>query len=147
MSSNYISESISLIRNLKKATNGDKMAAVSVVGNTVKVVEKLAKVNNSWGEAARGVVDSFEKTAEEPICASCSERIETVHYRHHSGNGYLYDPSAQCRKFWCIISRYNGSYYDDCSWNRILRFKKSPEERYFTDLTDWNISFSRINCV
>lgn len=64
MSSNYISESISLIRNLKKATNGDKMAAVSVVGNTVKVVEKLAKVNNSWGEAARGVVDSFEKTAE-----------------------------------------------------------------------------------
>ena len=91
--------------------------------------------------------DSFEKTAEEPICASCSERIETVHYRHHSGNGYLYDPSAQCRKFWCIISRYNGSYYDDCSWNRILRFKKSPEEWYFTDWTDWNIGFSRTNCV
>ena len=41
MSSNYISESISLIRNLKKATNGDKMAAVSVVGNTVKVAPNL----------------------------------------------------------------------------------------------------------
>ena len=36
----------------------------------------------------------IEKTAEEPICASCSERIETVHHRHHSGNRYLYDSAA-----------------------------------------------------
>lgn len=64
MSSNYISESISLVRNLKKAANGDKLAAVSVVGNAVKVTEKLAKIDNSWGTAAKGVIDTFSKTAE-----------------------------------------------------------------------------------
>lgn len=64
MSSNYISESISLVRNLKKATNGDKLAAFSALGNVVKVTNKLAKVDNSWGEAARGVVDSFSKASE-----------------------------------------------------------------------------------
>ena len=64
MSSNYISESISLIRNLKKAANGDKLAAYCATGNAVKVVNKLAKVDNSWGQAARGVVDSFSKAAE-----------------------------------------------------------------------------------
>ena len=61
MSSNYISESISLVRNLKKAANGDKLAAYCATGNAVKVVQKLAKVDNSWGQAARGVVDSFTK--------------------------------------------------------------------------------------
>lgn len=64
MSSNYISESISLVRNLKKATKGDKLAAFCAVGNVAKVTTKLAKVNNSWGEAARGVVDTFARTAE-----------------------------------------------------------------------------------
>lgn len=64
MSSNYISESISLIRNLKKAANGDKIAAYCATGNAVKVAQKLAKVDNSWGQAARGVVDSFTKAAE-----------------------------------------------------------------------------------
>ena len=64
MSSNYISESISLVRNLKKAAKGDKLAAFSSLGNVVKVTNKLAKVDNSWGEAARGVVDSFSKASE-----------------------------------------------------------------------------------
>ncbi|MBR1943105.1 hypothetical protein IJ843_05165 [bacterium] len=64
MSSNYISESISLVRNLKKAANGDKLAAFCATGNVVKVANKLAKVDNSWGEAARGVVDSFSKASE-----------------------------------------------------------------------------------
>lgn len=64
MSSNYISESISLVRNLKKATKGDKLAAFCAVGNVAKVTTKLAKANNSWGEAARGVVDTFARTAE-----------------------------------------------------------------------------------
>ena len=35
-----------------------------------------------------------EKTAEEPLCASCSARIETVHHRYHSGNRCLYDFAA-----------------------------------------------------
>ena len=64
MSSNYISESISLVRNLKKATNGDKLAAFCAVGNAVKVTEKLAKIDNGWGTAAKGVVDSFTKASE-----------------------------------------------------------------------------------
>lgn len=64
MSSNYISESISLVRNLKKAANGDKFATFSALGNAVKVTNKLAKIDNSWGEAARGVVDSFSKASE-----------------------------------------------------------------------------------
>ena len=64
MSSNYISESISLVRNLKKAANGDKLAAFCATRNVVKVANKLAKVDNSWGEAARGVVDSFSKASE-----------------------------------------------------------------------------------
>lgn len=64
MSSNYISESISLVRNLKKATKGDKLAAYAALGNVVKVTNKLAKVDNSWGDAARGVIDSFSKASE-----------------------------------------------------------------------------------
>lgn len=64
MSSNYISESISLVRNLKKASNGDKLAAFSALGNVVKVTEKLAKIDNGWGEAARGVLDTFSRTAQ-----------------------------------------------------------------------------------
>ena len=64
MSSNYISESISLVRNLKKATKGDKIATFCAVGNVVKVTEKLAKIDNGWGTAAKGVVDSFTKAAE-----------------------------------------------------------------------------------
>ena len=47
MSSNYISESISLVRNLKKAAKGDKLAAFSAIGNAVKVTEKIAKIDNS----------------------------------------------------------------------------------------------------
>lgn len=64
MSSNYISESISLIRNLKKAANGDKLAAFCATGNVVKFANKLSKAENGWGEAAKGVVDSFSKAAE-----------------------------------------------------------------------------------
>ena len=36
---------------------------------------------------------------------------------------------------------------NSCVEKSILRFKKSPEEWYFTDWTDWNIGFSRTNCV
>ncbi len=64
MSSNYISESISLVRNLKKAANGDKFATFNALGNVVKVTNKLAKIDNSWGDAAKGVVDSFTKASE-----------------------------------------------------------------------------------
>ncbi len=64
MSSNYISESISLVRNLKKAAKGDKIATFCAVGNAVKVTEKLAKIDNGWGTAAKGVVDSFTKASE-----------------------------------------------------------------------------------
>lgn len=64
MSSNYISESISLVRNLKKAAKGDKLATFCAVGNVVKVTEKLAKIDNGWGTAAKGVVDSFTKASE-----------------------------------------------------------------------------------
>lgn len=64
MSSNYISESISLVRNLKKAAKGDKLATFCAVGNAVKVTEKLAKIDNGWGTAAKGVVDSFTKASE-----------------------------------------------------------------------------------
>ena len=64
MSSNYISESISLVRNLKKAAKGDKFATFNALGNVVKVTNKLAKIDNSWGDAAKGVVDSFTKASE-----------------------------------------------------------------------------------
>ncbi len=64
MSSNYISESISLVRNLKKAANGDRFATFNALGNAVKVTNKLAKIDNSWGDAAKGVIDSFTKASE-----------------------------------------------------------------------------------
>ena len=72
MSSNYISESISLIRNLKKASKGDKLAAFCATGNVVKFANKLSKAENGWGEAAKGVVDSFSKAAEN------SDSLKTV---------------------------------------------------------------------
>ncbi len=78
MSSNYISESISLVRNLKKAANGDKLAAFSVIGNAVKVTEKIAKIDNSWGEAARGVVDTFSKTAQTSESMQAANKIANV---------------------------------------------------------------------
>lgn len=78
MSSNYISESISLVRNLKKAANGDKLAAFSVIGNAVKVTEKIAKIGNSWGEAARGVVDTFSKTAQTSESMQAANKIANV---------------------------------------------------------------------
>lgn len=78
MSSNYISESISLVRNLKKAANGDKLAAFSAVGNVVKVTEKIAKIDNSWGDAARGVVDSFSKAAQTSESLQTANKIANV---------------------------------------------------------------------
>lgn len=78
MSSNYISESISLVRNLKKAANGDKLAAFSVIGNAVKVTEKIAKIDNSWGEAARGVVDTFSKAAQTSESMQAANKIANV---------------------------------------------------------------------
>ncbi len=78
MSSNYISESISLVRNLKKAAKGDKLAAFSAIGNAVKVTEKIAKIDNSWGDAARGVVDSFSKAAETSESLQTANKIANV---------------------------------------------------------------------
>ena len=78
MSSNYISESRSLVRNLKKAAKGDKLAAFSAIGNAVKVTEKIAKIDNSWGDAARGVVDSFSKAAETSESLQTANKIANV---------------------------------------------------------------------
>ncbi len=64
MSANYISEIISLTRDAKKAWNGDKLSAVFTVGDATKVIEKLAKVDNSWGGAARDVIDVFTKSTQ-----------------------------------------------------------------------------------
>ncbi|RAI13729.1 MAG: hypothetical protein DKM23_01440 [Candidatus Melainabacteria bacterium] len=79
MSSNYISESISLVRNLKKATKGDKFAMVNAVGNVMKVTEKLARIDNSWGEAARGALDTYSNTvATNKVAGSADKFIQVA---------------------------------------------------------------------
>lgn len=78
MSSNYISESISLVRNLKKASKGDKFAMVGVVGNVVKVTEKLAKIDNSWGEAARGALDTYSNAVATNDIANSADKFIKV---------------------------------------------------------------------
>lgn len=65
MSSNYVSSIISLVRSGNKTIKGDKISAITTVGHAAKVIEKVAKLQDTGaGKIAGSIVDTLTMTAE-----------------------------------------------------------------------------------
>lgn len=52
---------------------------VNAVGNVMKVTEKLARIDNPWGEAARGALDTYSNTvATNKVAGSADKFIQVA---------------------------------------------------------------------